>query len=136
MTDTELKYYTVLQPLFREKMGPIELCDRVMFRGKTGWAKDRQVNEANDRQYSIIQTGFGWIEEQYLERLPLPIDSVNPKRGLWGMVNNLISLTNGSLGSIVTVYDIGGRDRETLFQSANPTEALLMTLAAQEGVEI
>ncbi len=122
-----LPYYIALQPKFREAMGMIRFGDWVHFKGGVGPVTDRQVNQGNGREYSIINAGFGWIEEQYLDRLPLSIDPRNPERGLWGMVDwEMVDAEINHCGQIY-VHPITNGHRI-------PELALLKALAHQEGV--
>ena len=132
MNDEELKYYTALQPFFRKKMGLIRTHD-TMYCLKYDWVK-----VALDCAYA----DEGCSEDSNCKdrlRLPLPIDPVNPERGLWGMVDwELFSSLSPNPAS-GEWYIFGMTDRRAKGFSSEwqtPTLALLKALAEQEGVEI
>ena len=126
MTPEKLKYYTALQPLFREKMGPWKDYDTAIVDGK----EIRWIQNSNAAVYVLNAE-----KEGRCIRVPLSIDPVSPERGLWGMVNwdLFSSLTpNPERGEW---YIFGMRDRKTEgFKSEwqTPTLALLKALAVQE----
>lgn len=121
MTEEELKYYTALQPLFREKMGKWRDRDGYMIQGE------------DIVFYEPPYADDDWWNDTIYIRLPLPIDPVNPGRGLWGMVKQwrdepcLRRVEGGS-------YSMQAHAR--MFYADTPTLALLKALAHQEGVEV
>ena len=137
LTPEILAMYEALQPLFREKMGPLWLPGD---RGVTIYRGDETlflVYAAYDGGLlsGVVCTmtdNFGKVnfqeDDPALLRLPLPIDPVNPERGLWGMVDwksyELITTSAGELA-------IWGRTMKRSICTA-PTEALLKALMAQE----
>jgi hypothetical protein len=66
---------------------------------------------------------------------PLPIDLVNPERGLWGMVDWGRFVASVGNGGVVNIQEFPW-GREMFFASATPTLALLKALAHQWGVEV
>lgn len=58
---------------------------------------------------------------------PLPIDPVNPERGLWKMLKGHKTLIESS-NSIIVYTDCGA------FSGTDPEEALLKALISQEGL--
>ena len=65
-------------------------------------------------------------------RLPLPIDPVNPERGLLGMIDefDVMYKFKDSMWHLETSFHKAG----TGVEANNPTTALLKALCEQEGV--
>ena len=127
MNDLELKYYAhpKMQEKFREAMGIPIAGDRLYM--------DRQglgIYHSNGLVYfQITAYAFRLIDERFI-RLPLPIDPVNPERGLWSMVDwekFFVRIRNS--GKINIQY-------QDFVVEDYPTLALLKALAYQWGVEI
>ena len=132
MNDEELKYYIALQPFFRKKMGEWQTGDWVFHKEKR---KVFWVAYPEGSFLFVYNREYGSYREIFRSNaifLPLPIDPVNPERGLWGMVKQwrdepcLRRVEGGS-------YSIQAHAR--VFYADTPTFALLKALAAQEGVE-
>jgi len=95
-----------------------------------------------------IETDFFWCHrcqqtEPYslyspLIRLPLPVDPINPERGLWGMVNKdkyAIEL-NGFGATVTQFYSADGTTPYNITTYNTPTVALLRALMHQFGIEV
>ena len=123
MTDIELQYYKVLQGVFKEKMGAWKYRDNC-------WCSKCGVT----MYHNLCSTRYG----RELLRLPLPIDTRNPERGLTGMIKDMISIdNNGKHGwSVNIMLDSGKTWQEREFKGDTPTLALLKALAWQEGVKV
>lgn len=77
--------------------------------------------------------------EAFMLRLPLPIDPVNPERGLWGMVDwsvrDMLTHDDGTVS--IRTWNPNYKKVPNyvyLSQHTTPTEALLRALIAQEGL--
>ncbi len=73
-----------------------------------------------------------------LIRLPLPVDPINPERGLWGMVNKdkyAIEL-NGFGATVTQFYSADGTTPYNITTYNTPTVALLRALMHQFGIEV
>lgn len=134
-----LAMLTALQPKFREVMGPIQFGDRIHYRGKVGPVTDKQVNQGgNGREYIIINAGFGWIEEQYLDFIPSVCDDSSEeayKRSLWGMVDWTRHWPLISCMGELTIETLD-YPRKVICAYGNVTDALLSALCKQWGVEV
>lgn len=76
-------------------------------------------------------------KEDFFDKLPLPIDQINPERGLIEMLAYPPSIHyNEYLASlwVVDTYDVV-RIKTGTYCGVTPTEALLRALMAQEGIE-
>lgn len=69
-------------------------------------------------------------------RLPLPIDPVNPERGLWGMVDWRRFHVEDSLNydGMLTIFERASCGTFTF--NGTPTLALLKALAHQRGIDL
>jgi hypothetical protein len=135
---TKLEMQIALQPLFKKMMGEIIFGDRI-FLLKEGIAlcSPFKANDENGKEHSFIHVCYHLREDiathdiSDVIRIPLPIDPVNPERGLWGMVDwNRYScwLYGGKIS-------IHSKDREEIEpRYLDPEEALLMALMEQENV--
>jgi hypothetical protein len=139
MTPEELKYYTALQPLFREKMGEHKKDDRLYF-----FYRGKQIEASVYRTYEgmvhLFTEEFGRInlekDDPAFIRLPLPVDPRNPERGLWGMVDwNKWHLEPQRQDSVI-IYGINDNYGKVYDCEGTPTLALLKALAVQEGIGI
>lgn len=118
MDNELLRYYTALQPLFREKM--------------TDWhCGDAYVDE---KFPTVIQ----YITPHHLQeelsmgsniRIPKTIDDENPERGCLGMLTGYVDLSSGWFCRTST-------DKVKVYRADTPTIAILKALAEQEGVQI
>ena len=111
-----LKLYRQLQPLFK---GPWQVGDRWRY-------------PATDDIY-FVESNFNYSSEpppKSAFHLPLPIDPVNPERGLWGMLRkDLQYQLNWNIGTILSVYD--GKTMINVFDAATVELALLKALKHQ-----
>lgn len=130
MTPEELRLYTALQKKFREAMGEEEVLDRVMC---DTFSRVVSYNECSDCDCRMCNG--------YSLRLPLPIDPVNPERGLWGMLQGWRKVETAAKfdgTDLSFCYRMDNGDLMTgkiiRYGSPTPTLALLKALAAQEGV--
>jgi len=121
MNEEELKLYTILQPLFREKMGELLYEDRLAT--PKGHVFILGLLNQVDRQYVINK-------DHLYTYLPLSIDDRNPERGLVGMLNNFWDL---SYHSNEWFCRAGAMDTQTICESADsPTLAILKVLVTQQ----
>jgi hypothetical protein len=136
-----------MQEKFKEAMGEVGNGDHVAFRNKTGIITDLQINQGSDgREYIIANAGFGWIETQYLIRLPLSIDPGHPERGLWGMMDwTKYFIESGGPDGEIAVYEqpfieyseeLGISVKSHPIITEQPYLALLLALAHQWNVEV
>jgi hypothetical protein len=123
MTDEELKLYRVCQPRFEELMGPMIHGDKVLLKG--GY---EDIYCEDCVQYKIFSPH---IFDESL-RLPLPIDSVHPERGLWGMVD----WGNAQILAIHSDGDITIARKGNFIGRFPPAIALLRALVTQWGLEV
>jgi len=132
MTETELKYLRVLQPFFKGKMGAWQVGDVCWHRGGIIHLTDREIYSDSAQEI---------LAEPSTLRLPLPIDPVNPERGLWGMVEGNGKHLSNHCGreNDPFRFSIEGKERweeAKHFFGATPSEAILKALCAQEGLEV
>lgn len=143
LTDEELKYYKALQRVFR-KMGPYRHSDRVIVDCGNLKLSGIVIDDLVIGQQRIVYIDgtSANIKSSELKgriiRLPLPIDPVNPKRGLWGMIDWIHTSisTIGLRGEVQIIISnpISPVSRKIIIGPL--TLALLMALASQEGVKI
>lgn len=136
MTPEKLEMYRKLQPLFKEKMlipyiYDLHYCER--------WGK-----------LSVDYPCVICSAEKYSDNckskimLPLPIDTVNPKRGLWGMVDwSKLRYEQWGPDGEMAIYkppyvvfneEMGIPVKDDPFIIDTPTTAILKALCDQEGV--
>jgi hypothetical protein len=139
LTPEEIDLLKRLQPKIREAMGTIRKKDSLIYNGLQCFVSE-DVHPSYFRLEFDAYVAVDHHEKCFVGsaalRLPLPIDPVNPERGLWGMVEgNHKHLTEGNLSfwqfHVVTRYSINGWPKT--FQGGTPTLTLLLALAAQEG---
>jgi len=110
-------------------MGPEQVGDRIFD------TRDNMVGfissiDGNRLDYITDDGNAYWTMKWEVDRLPLPIDPVNPERGLWGMVDwSRIEILASHDDGTVSVAEPG-----TFMGRFNVTEALLQALCEQEGV--
>jgi hypothetical protein len=139
MTPEELELYRDegLQKFFREKMGEwqagdwgwhIGVCDTFLFIYPQG------------ELLMVYWKGHYSLKDVFRSnaiRLPLPIDPVNPERGLWGMIENLLGVDRITEvwreGWVATIRDAKDPEGNLYCLGSTPTLALLKALKAQEG---
>jgi hypothetical protein len=123
----ELELYKELQPLFKERMGEWQAGDRYA------------TPKGEILLCTLAPLGFVADEEGHLYkentciRLPLPIDPVNPERGLLGMLEGDYYDLHYNVYASKWVVRPDLVDGNT-FEANTPTLALLKALKAQEGV--
>lgn len=125
MNELELKYHMILQPVYEKVMGPRQ----------HGW--DRYTCEELDVDFEGLKIHLVHVYNEDLDnkctkciRLPLPIDPVNPERGLWGMLDwdqyePLVDLEGN-----MAIAGVTGLNFEP------PTLALLKALCVQYELEV
>lgn len=134
MTDEELKYYShpQMQRKFRDAMGPYQVGDHVYKYGRIPVITETIIHIYASNHPFDTDRAASCREGSYI-RLPLPIDPVNPERGLWGMVD-------WKGGFCLFVTDAGRlwvRDKDgSTIAYDTPTLALLKALVAQWRIEI
>lgn len=106
MNSEELKYYSMLQELFREKMGPQQNGDKILFLG-SNIRRPLPIDPENPER------GLWGMLDHYKKELHT-----------W----------RSGKRAIVELVDKEGV--RVLFEADTPTLALLKALAHQEGVEI
>lgn len=135
MNDEELKYYIALQPFFRKKMGEWQTGDWVFHKEKR---KVFWVAYPEGSFLFVYNREYGSYREIFRSNaifLPLPIDPVNPERGLLDMLSKEAQFFSGLGKSFVRYYDTIDGYCYLLIEGDTPTLALLKALAEQEGVE-
>ncbi len=125
MTDEELDLCKRLQPVFKKKMGPLQVGDWFLseYSHGIGWEE------------FVYDTGWKLGPPTDALHFPLPIDPRNPERGLWGMIDwdrfSFHIARDGEM-NIFGLPFLGCDNFESGY--CTPTIALLKALAAQEGV--
>lgn len=133
MTDEELKLYShpKMQEFFRQKMGLFQDGDQVLYNTHvTYWCEE--CGDGGFFSNEFMKTK----NKDELIRLPLPIDPINPERGLWGMIETktLYLLSPRPSWPYYSVR-MGNGDAVTSIDGETPTLALLRALAHQLEVE-
>lgn len=130
MTDEMLDLYKALQPVFKKAMGPKHDGDILYCHAARHLYFEGTYHPC---PLSVSCAENEILCEDRLLRLPLPIDPVNPERGLWGMVD-------WSLGYVIFVTEKGSvwvRDKDgSTIAYDSPTLALLKVLAHQHNVGV
>jgi hypothetical protein len=126
MTDEELKYYEVLQPVLGKHLKTIATGDRYYH------IADKRMILVRDAYNSPYSPDFFKL---HCIAIPLPVDPENPERGLWVMIKGLRSLHSRSGEWEVNIFDEGYVIIST-HKGKTPALALLKALAAQEGIAI
>lgn len=119
-----------MQEFFREKMGPVQIGDRI-FDVRDNMSGFVIAVDGNRVDYVIDDGSVYWTKLVDAIRLPLSIDPVNPERGLLGMLKGFKALAN-PLGKWVIAGDLGNPENFYSNKSESPTEALLRALCEQE----
>jgi hypothetical protein len=128
-TDEELKYFIALRDVIAGKMGK--------WRWHDGWY------DPEDNATGVVIPGhlrnFRDPEEEMhnFVRLPLPIDPVNPERGLAGMITSawLLYRRKKTNDYVISLGTFKGYAKPR-FMANTPTLVLLKALAYQWEVEI
>lgn len=152
ITPEELKYYTALQPFFKEKMGGWEVGDKLQTSGSF-YIPNRHftvISEIEKRLHPdlIVVDDYGnryvigiHYKDPDILRLPLPIDPADDERkkrgenprGLWGMVDwkkwVAVAQENGDL-----VIQMGQHPGVNERFENTPALALLRALCTQENI--
>jgi len=121
-----LDLYERLQKVFREKMGPEQIGDRIFD------TRDNMVGfiaSIDGNRLDYITGNAYWTMKWEVDRLPLPIDPVNPERGLLGMLNGIPHLWKATDKWCLRLVA-----KNQYLECKSPTEALLRALCTQEGV--
>lgn len=129
LTPTERKLYTLprMQKLFWEKMGECICTDKIY---DPEMEVVRTVTEVFNPTWIKLDSCVHWAAENAI-RLPLPIDLINPERGLWGMIDWSKWFPVIQEDGTIKMSENDG-DMEFI---SPPTEALLQALMQQEGIE-
>jgi hypothetical protein len=140
MTPEKLEMHQRLQPLYKKMMGEWQGYDKAIQDGIEG--RIIVMFDYNNQPSTFVFWSDYEIEPIPLKddtlRIPLPIDPVNPERGLWGMVDwEKYYLNTMKAGSVIIRQK---PKNEHDFDSLNcriigdPEEALLKALLEQEGL--
>lgn len=146
-----------MQAFFSEKMGELAEGDKVALKFDRNDFDIGFVTQTKTMERDVISADLvyvrwhsdkpwrdqscdkrDWAEEHFI-RLPLPIDPVNPERGLWGMIDwNKYSYSPNDDGTVdINERYEGDFDSEKWHcYNSTPTLALLRALAHQWGIEI
>jgi len=117
-----LKYYTVLQPMIKKAMGEWQHGDKgYCITHNESYLYDYETNSCCCNKENIL--------------IPLTIDPVNPKRGLWGMLEGAKVLKVYANGSVNLRVLVEG-EFEKYYEADTPTEAILKALCHQWEVEV
>lgn len=134
LTPTERKLYTLprMQKLFWEKMGECICTDKIY---DPEMEVVRTVTEVFNPTWIKLDSCVHWAAENAI-RLPLPIDPINPERGLWGMIdwNRFDYVKSGDEGFHIYMQLESAPWWVDMF-IGDVTEALLRALMQQEGIE-
>lgn len=141
---TKIEMHQKLQPLYKMMMGEWKEGDRGIYDGRDGWivACDKTLTGDNDIIVFEDTKHIQYICKSdranfsLLLRYPLPIDPVNPERGLWGMVDWTKFKLDMFNGGKLEIYERrNGLVGELIVpETADPEEALLKALIEQENV--
>jgi hypothetical protein len=135
MTPKELEMYSNpdMQAFFREKMGPWQLLDPIF---DTTYNQMGIITRIYPSIYYMLSDGdeiTQIVSTNHLLRLPLPIDPVNPERGLEGMLLSALDLHRSfGLRNWRLIVTTNGMNLYN-FREETPTLALLRAIEAQIG---
>jgi hypothetical protein len=138
MTKQELKMFIALQPKIKEAMGELRNGDKVY--SVRGFGNGTVTFSKIDSGCQITRIEFEtegdvmcFGEDDFI-RIPLAIDTVNPKRGLWGMLKGEKTLFDG----VDYKFTLPARHAVLLkinvmsvYEEPTPTEAILKALCEQ-----
>jgi hypothetical protein len=127
MTDEKLELHKRLQKLYKEKMGDFLNYHQY---GRVYCQKPYNPTLLIDCDYICPVTNKDCKHRLYL---PLPIDPVNPERGLWGMVcwKKWLQESTEVDGEILIFQRMSDGGKQF---TSDPEEALLKALCEQEGL--
>ena len=135
MTPSTLKYYIALQPKIREAMGPWKVRD-------FGYVEGLGIGILHSNGIMYFDSGTA-INPEYCKdiiRIPLTCDDSSEearKRSLWGMIDwSKTAIHNRQLTEEVVVCYYGNEGQAPVVSIGNLTDALLLALCAQWGVEV
>lgn len=120
------------QKFFRERMGTWQEGDPYL------WVSEVKVLFFCEECNVPIPDMERALDARRLIRLPLPIDPINPERGLLGMLNTPPQLTPiYDEDNKIVCWEVGWMDKwdAVLVGGKTITEALLRALMQQEGIE-
>jgi hypothetical protein len=142
-----LEMHKKLQAFYKKMMGEWQVGDRVYYTPDSFFGLVERINRPD---YVIVRwTSSGAPSSMEVKKancifIPLPIDPVNPSRGLWGMVDwSKLRYEqwgpDGELAIFKLPYiqyneDMGIPIKDHPFVVAEPETALLMALLEQEGL--
>lgn len=137
MTENELKMYVVLQPLIKKAMGEYQIED-YFYSSRYGLRLLVKIEYDEELVYYHLSNKINIIETTKIERfilIPQTIDAENHQRGLWGMLDWIKwrIADEGNQGN-VCLYTYENSKKISFYGTS--TEAILMALCHQEGVEI
>jgi hypothetical protein len=133
MTDEKLELHKRLQKFYKKKMGEVVPTDKMEFAGMvftvTRIEKDTVWIICCNAHYEVHKNRIG----VNVNRVPLPIDPVNPERGLWGMVcwKKWLQESTEVDGEILIFQRMSDGGKQF---TSDPEEALLKALCEQEGL--
>jgi hypothetical protein len=147
----KLEMHQRLQPLYKKMMGDWRPKDGVYqdsfgegFVVRVHVKRGIQKAEIYFKSVDTVMEYDITVLNDFAIRIPLPIDPVNPKRGLWGMVDwSKLRYEqwgpDGELAIFKLPYiqyneDMGIPIKDHPFVVAEPETALLMALLEQEGL--
>lgn len=119
-----LRLHTLLQMFYKERMGEYRQGDRMNYTYYPSQPHIFFVDAVDEKQRHINMDAC--------IRLPLPIDPVNPERGLWGMID-WSDFRIAGYDFYATMELHSGNDWSS--GRTTPELALLRALAKQVGVE-
>jgi len=129
MNQDLLKYFIPLQPMIKKAMGDWKICDKGI------WKHPLMTVTVIKSLHGVLVFSYSdgttlpvhdSTQDKFI-RIPLTIDPVNPKRGLWGMLEGHKTLGEGT-DCVVYV------DNHIEVTGNTPTEAILKALCQQEGL--
>ena len=149
-----------MQAFFSEKMGELAEGDKVALKFDRNDFNIGFVTQTKTMERDVISADLvyvrwhsdkpwrdqscdkrDWAEEHFI-RLPLPIDPVNPERGLWGMCDGVVTIgkqlfiKDSYFVSVRLTDEAGNYKKFVSFKGSTPTLALLHAIAAQIGQEV
>lgn len=130
MTPEQLDMHKRLQPLYGRVMGEWQLGDWG-YLGETLICATGNLEEKFN--HNLDGLPLNELGKASILIIPLTIDSEHPERGLWGMLDDVVSLKKHS-HTITGVIEYWLSTKITQFYADDPTTAILKALCEQEGV--